>query len=190
MPQNQPKAPNMPDDVPVLTRHIALVGLMGAGKSKIGKALSTVFDVPFIDTDDVIEEIAGMSIANIFELYGEEKFRDIEAREIKRLVNDAPAILSTGGGAFMRDETRKIINNNALSVWLKAAPATLVGRISNTDSRPLLRDRNPVEVLTALSDKRSPYYEQAHLIIDTDGMSLNDAIKTVTNVMITTISKT
>ena len=180
----------MANNAPLLTYPIALVGLMGAGKSKIGKALSDVFNVPFIDTDEVIEDIAGMSIASIFELYGEEKFREIEAREIHRIVNETPAILSTGGGAFIRDETRAIINKDAFSVWLKATPETLAGRISNTASRPLLRDREPVEVLTELSAKRSPFYEQAHLTIDTDGMSLNDAINTVTNVMITTISET
>ena len=81
-------------EMPILTKPIALVGLMGAGKSKIGKALSDMFNVPFIDTDDVIEDVAGMSIATIFELYGEDKFREIEAREIAKLVTDTPAILS------------------------------------------------------------------------------------------------
>ena len=114
-------------EMPILTKPIALVGLMGAG---IGKALSDMFNVPFIDTDDVIEDVAGMSIATIFELYGEDKFREIEAREIAKLVTDTPAILSTGGGAFIRDETRKIINQDAMSVWLKARPETLASRIS------------------------------------------------------------
>ncbi len=189
MPQHQLESHDISHDVPSITRSIALVGLMGAGKSKIGKALSDVFKAPFIDTDNVIEDIAGMTIANIFELYGEDKFREIEAREIGNLVNGTPAILSTGGGAFIHDKTRAIINKDALSVWLKAQPATLAGRISNTASRPLLRDRNPVEVLTELSVKRDPFYAQAHLTIDTDGMSLNDAIATVTNVMITTLAR-
>ena len=175
--------------MPRLNRPIALVGLMGAGKSKIGKALSLSFDVPFIDTDEVIEEVAGMSIPSIFELYGEDKFRDIEAREIATLVSDKPAILSTGGGAFIRDETRTIINKDALSVWLKATPETLAGRISNTASRPLLKDKDPVEVLTELNSVRTPFYEQAHLTIDTDGMSLNAAIDKVTTVMIETLTQ-
>ena len=176
-------------EIPILNRPIALVGLMGAGKSKIGKALSTVFDVSFIDTDEVIETVAGMNIPTIFDLYGEAKFRETEAREIAKLVSSKPAILSTGGGAFMHEETRAIINKDAISVWLKAKPETLAGRISNTESRPLLKDKDPVEVLTELSKQRSPFYEQAHLTIDTDGMSLNTAIDKVTSVMIETLSK-
>jgi shikimate kinase len=174
-------------DIPPLGRSVVLVGLMGAGKSKIGKALSTMFKVPFFDADEVIETVAGMPITSIFELYGEEKFREIEAREIAKLVRDQPAVISTGGGAFIRDETRAIINENALSVWLKARPETLAGRISNTASRPLLRDKDPVAVLKALSEERSPYYQDAHLTIDTDGLNLPDAIKKVSTVMIETL---
>ena len=176
-------------EIPKLSRPIALVGLMGAGKSKIGKALSDIFNVAFIDTDEVIENVAGMNIPTIFDLYGEEKFREIEAREIANLVSSKPAILSTGGGAFINEETRAIINQAAFSVWLKAKPETLAGRISNTASRPLLKDKDPVEVLRTLSKQRSPFYEQAHLTIDTDGMSLNTAIDKVTSVMIETLSK-
>ena len=174
--------------IPQLKRPLALIGLMGAGKSKIGKALSAYFDVPFIDTDDVIEDVAGMSIATIFELYGEERFREIEAREIGKLVSSAPVILSTGGGAFIREETRAIINKDAMSVWLKAKPETLASRISNTASRPLLKDKDPVEVLTALSKEREPFYKQAHVTIDTDGLSLNAAIDKVTETMIETLT--
>ena len=105
------------------------------------------------------------------------------------MVSSKPAILSTGGGAFINEETRAIINQDAFSVWLKAKPETLAGRISNTASRPLLKDKDPVEVLRTLSKQRSPFYEQAHLTIDTDGMSLNTAIDKVTSVMIETLSK-
>jgi shikimate kinase len=174
-------------DIPPLTRSVVLVGLMGAGKSKIGKALSALLNVPFIDVDEVVETIAGMPITSIFELYGEEKFREIEAREIAKLVRDQPAVISTGGGAFINDETRTIINKNTLSVWLKATPETLVSRISNTASRPLLRDKDPVAVLKALANERNPYYQEAHLTIDTDGLSLKDALVKVTAVMIETL---
>ena len=184
-------APNiMSTDIPHLSQSIALVGLMGAGKSKIGKALGEVFTAPFIDTDDVIEDIASMTIPTIFELYGEEKFREIEAREIKKLATAKPVILSTGGGAFIHDKTRAIIKNNTVSVWLKAGPVTLAGRISNTASRPLLRGRDPVEVLTELSKSRNAYYQEAHIIIDTDGLSLTNAIKKVTGVMVKTFANT
>ena len=175
-------------DIPSLRRPLALVGLMGAGKSKIGRALSETFVVPFIDTDDVIENIAGMTIPTIFELYGESKFREIEAREIAALVNGKPAIISTGGGAFLQDETRAIINQYAASIWLKARPETLAGRISNTASRPLLRDRDPEEVLKELSKIRNPYYQQAHITIDTDGLSLTAAIEKVTDTLLSTLA--
>ena len=162
-----------------LRRPLVLVGLMGAGKSKIGRQISTDFEIPFIDTDDEIEKVAGMSIAAIFDLYGEDKFRAIEAREIKRLLEGKPAVISTGGGAYMQQETRQIINQLGLSVWLKAAPETLAGRISNTDSRPLLKGKDPVKVLQELAKQRYPIYQNAELVIDTDGLSLTKAIEKV-----------
>lgn len=162
-----------------LRRPLVLVGLMGAGKSKIGRQISTDFEIPFIDTDDEIEKVAGMSIAAIFDLYGEDKFRAIEAREIKRLLEGKPAVISTGGGAYMQQETRQIINQLGLSIWLKAAPETLAGRISNTDSRPLLKGKDPVKVLQELAKQRYPIYQNAELVIDTDGLSLTKAIEKV-----------
>ena len=162
-----------------LRRPLVLVGLMGAGKSKIGRQISTDFEIPFIDTDDEIEKVAGMSIAAIFDFYGEDKFRAIEAREIKRLLEGKPAVISTGGGAYMQQETRQIINQLGLSIWLKAAPETLAGRISNTDSRPLLKGKDPVKVLQELAKQRYPIYQNAELVIDTDGLSLTKAIEKV-----------
>ncbi len=164
---------------PSLKRPIVLVGLMGAGKSKIGRQISIDFDIEFIDTDAEIENIAGMSIAAIFDLYGEEKFREIEAREISRLLKGTPAVISTGGGAYMQEKTRAIINQSALSIWLKANPETLAERISNTDSRPLLRGKDPVKVLQQLAKERYPLYQEAELVIDTDGLSLAKAIEKV-----------
>ena len=164
---------------PAVTRSIVLVGLMGAGKSKIGRQISQDFDIPFIDSDQVIETVAGMDIPSIFELYGEDKFRAIEGREIMRLLTGAPAVLSTGGGAFIRQETRRLINQNALSVWLKAKPETLASRISNTDSRPLLKGKDPVAVLQKLAAEREQFYAEAELVVDTDGLSLTKAIEKV-----------
>ena len=162
-----------------ITRSIVLVGLMGAGKSKIGRQLSLDFNIAFIDTDTVIADVAGMDIPTIFELYGEEKFREIEAREIKTILQGKPAIISTGGGAFMNPKTRQIINDFGLSIWLKAKPETLAGRISNTETRPLLKDKDPVVVLQQLSAERNPAYAEAELVIDTDGLSLQKAIEKV-----------
>ena len=164
---------------PSLKRPIVLVGLMGAGKSKIGRQISIDFDIEFIDTDTEIENIAGMSIAAIFDLYGEEKFREIEAREISKLLRGKPAVISTGGGAYMQEKTRAIINQSGLSIWLKANPETLAERISNTDSRPLLRGKDPVKVLQQLAKERYPLYQEAELVIDTDGLSLAKAIEKV-----------
>ena len=135
--------------------------------------------MPFVDSDKVIEDIAGMNIASIFELYGEAKFRSIEAREIANLMEGPPQIISTGGGAFVQDDTRRIIRNGGLSVWLKATPETLASRMSNLDSRPLLKGKDPVQVLTQLSAQRAPFYQQAELTVDTDGLSLRSAIDKV-----------
>jgi len=177
---------------PSLKRPIVLVGLMGAGKSKIGRQISIDFDIEFIDTDAEIENIAGMSIAAIFDLYGEEKFREIEAREISTLLKGKPAVISTGGGAYMQEKTRAIINQSGLSIWLKANPETLAERISNTDSRPLLRGKDPVKVLQQLAKERYPLYQEAELVIDTDGLSLAKAIekvkKTITSYITTSSS--
>ena len=162
-----------------LSRSIVLVGLMGAGKSKIGKQLSLDFNVEFVDSDAVIEDVAGMDIPSIFELYGEPKFREIEAREIGRLIGGKPIILSTGGGAYIEDKTRAIINEHALSVWLKAKPETLANRISNTDSRPLLKGKDPHVALRDLAALREPFYAEAELTIDTDGLTLAKAMAKV-----------
>ena len=167
----------------ILPRSIVLVGLMGAGKSKIGQQLAASMNVDFVDSDDVVEEKAGMTITAIFELYGEERFREIEARTIAELLSGTPKIISTGGGAFMRDETRQIIKDGSYSVWLKAKPETLADRISNPSTRPLLKDRNPMEVLKELADIRYPVYAEAMLTVDTDGLSLTAAVNKVENVL-------
>ncbi len=168
-----------------LSRSIVLVGLMGAGKSKIGKQLSLDFNVEFIDSDAVIEDVAGMDIPSIFELYGEAKFREIEAREIRRLIDGKPIVLSTGGGAYIQENTRAFINDKSLSVWLKAKPETLANRISNTDSRPLLKGKNPEIVLRDLAALREPLYAKAELTIDTDGLALVKAMEKVKSTITT-----
>ena len=162
-----------------LPRSIVLVGLMGAGKSKIGRLLAASLAVPFVDSDNAVEASAGMTIASIFELYGEERFRDLEERTIAELLNDEPQIIATGGGAFMNNNTRQLILDKGISLWLKATPETLADRISNPASRPLLRDRNPVDVLRKLAEIRYPVYAEAALTVDTDGLSITAAVNTV-----------
>jgi len=169
--------------MPEFQKSLVLIGLMGAGKSNIGRQCARLFEIDFTDSDTAIEDAAGMSIAMIFDLYGEEAFRQIEARTLHQLLDGTPGIIATGGGAFLHDATRALIKEKGVSVWLKAEPATLAGRISNTDSRPLLKGRDPVKVLTELAEIRYPVYAEADLTIDTDGLSLADAVKKVKTVL-------
>ena len=159
-----------------LPKPVALIGLMGAGKSKVGRMLAKRLGVDFADSDRSIEESAGMDIPGIFESYGEAAFRDLEARVLGNMLGAPPRVIATGGGAFMDEGTRSLIKTRALSVWLKAEPATLAGRISNPAKRPLLKDRDPEAVLTALAEERYPVYAEADLTVDTDGLALEAAV--------------
>lgn len=142
-------------------RPIVLVGLMGAGKSTIGRRLATRLSLPFIDADTEIESAAGMTIADIFERFGEPYFRDGERRVIQRLIDGRPKVIATGGGAFVNDETRALILSDALAVWLDAPIEVLVDRVRRRDTRPLLRGRDPAQVLRELAAKRNPLYALA-----------------------------
>ena len=151
----------------VLRRTIVLVGMMGAGKTAIGRALATRLDVPFLDSDAAIEQAASISISEIFSRDGEAFFRDREVEVIDRLLSGSPVILSTGGGAFLADRTRNLIANKGVAVWLDADLNTLWERVRHKDSRPLLRTANPLATLAALMKIRTPIYAQAanHIII-------------------------
>jgi len=146
-----------PDQLPSLV----LVGLMGVGKSTIGRRLATRLGLPFVDADEEIERAAGMTIQEIFDTYGEAPFRDGERRVISRLIDGTPKVIATGGGAFVNDETRALILDKALAIWLDADINILVERVSRRDGRPLLKDRDPREVLTRLAKEREPFYSQA-----------------------------
>jgi shikimate kinase len=146
-------------------RSIVLVGMMGTGKSTIGKRLANRLHLPFADADAEIVEAAGLSIAEIFERYGETQFRDGERRVIARLIEGAPKVLATGGGAFMNEHTRALILERATAIWLDADIATLVERVSRRDDRPLLRDRDPHTVLSELAAVRNPVYALAPIHI-------------------------
>jgi shikimate kinase len=153
----------MPDPVPRLDRSIALVGLMGAGKSTVGKRLAKRLGLDFVDTDSEIERAADHSIAEIFERFGEDSFRDGERRVIARLVEGPPRVIATGGGAFINDETRALILERCIAVWLDAELETLGERVSRRDHRPLLKGKDPVAFLRGLAEVRNPVYAQAHL---------------------------
>lgn len=146
-------------------RNITMIGLMGAGKSAIGRRLAARAGLPFVDADDEIERAAGCSITDIFEVYGEPAFRDVERRVIGRLLDRPTSIISTGGGAFIDQETRKAILADSISIWLKADLDVLVERTSRRTHRPLLQTADPKAVLSSLMEKRYPIYAEADLTV-------------------------
>ncbi|WP_066717290.1 shikimate kinase [Sphingomonas pituitosa] len=142
---------------------IVLVGLMGAGKTTVGRRLAQRLRLPFVDADAEIESAAGMSVSDIFAKFGEPHFRDGERRVIARLVDGTPKVIATGGGAFINDETRALILGQAISIWLDAEPAVLADRVRRRDTRPLLRGKDPLATLTDLAKARNPYYALAQI---------------------------
>ena len=151
-----------------LTRNVALVGMMGAGKSSIGRRLATRLGVAFKDADAEIEAAAGCTISQIFERYGEPAFRDGERKVITRLLTEAPHIIATGGGAFMDSATRATLKENAVTIWLRAPVDVLVARTQRRDTRPLLREGDPRETLERLLAERSPVYALADHTLDSE----------------------
>ena len=146
-------------------RSIVLVGMMGAGKSSIGRRLAGRLGIPFVDADVEIEQAAGMSIADIFEAHGEPAFRAGEARVIARLLEHGPQVLATGGGAFMNPQTRTKIRDKGISVWLKADIDVLTRRLRRRSDRPLLKTADPIATLTNLLAERDPVYGEADLTV-------------------------
>ena len=146
-------------------RPIVLIGIMGAGKTSIGKRLATRLDLPFTDADQEIEDAAGKTISEIFEEDGEDCFRDGERRVIARLLEGGAKVLSTGGGAFMNEETRNRIAAKGISVWLKADIDVLMERVMRRDTRPLLKNNNPRAVMERLIEERYPIYAFADITV-------------------------
>jgi shikimate kinase len=144
-------------------RSIVLVGLMGVGKSTVGRRLAKRLGLPFIDSDAEIESVSGYTIMDIFERFGEASFRDGERRLIARLVEGTPKVIATGGGAFIDPDTRALILERCVAIWLDADISLLAERVSRRETRPLLKDKDPVEVLTGLAAIRNPIYAQAHI---------------------------
>lgn len=151
-----------------IDRPVVLVGLMGTGKSSIGRKLALLLDLPFTDSDEAIEEAAKMPITEIFEKYGEAQFRDGERRVIARLMEHDRGVIATGGGAFVNAETRALILEKGIAVWLDADVATLVERVGRKDNRPLLRNGNPHEILAKLKAERDPAYSQAPIHVKSE----------------------
>jgi shikimate kinase len=146
-------------------RSAVLVGMMGAGKSSIGRRVALRLGIPFVDADAEIEKAAGMNIPDIFAIHGESDFRTGEARVIARLLEGGPQVLATGGGAFMRADTRAVIGAKGVSIWLKAEFDVLIRRIKRRHDRPLLKTEDPATTLRALMDERYPVYALADLTV-------------------------
>lgn len=144
-----------------IDRPVVLVGMMGVGKSSVGRKLAGLLHVPFVDADEEIERAAQMTIPEIFDRFGEAHFRDGERRVIGRLVDGERKVIATGGGAFVNAETRALILDRAIAVWLDSDVDTLLERVGRKDNRPLLRQGDPREILTRLRDDRKSAYEQA-----------------------------
>ncbi|WP_075291431.1 shikimate kinase [Pararhizobium arenae] len=146
-------------------RNLVFVGLMGAGKSAIGRLTAQMLGIPFVDSDHEIERVSRMTISELFAAYGEEEFRALEARVIKRLLNTGPRVVSTGGGAYINERTRRHIKRNGLSLWLNADLDTLWERVNKRDTRPLLKTENPRQTLENLMKARYPIYAEADLTV-------------------------
>jgi shikimate kinase len=154
------------DVAALLDRSVVLVGLMGAGKSCVGRRLAVALGVPFLDSDHEFEAAAGCTISDYFSEHGEPKFREGERKVIQRLLAGPRCVLATGGGAFVDPETRARIKEGAVSVWLRAGLDLLVGRTVGRDHRPLLKTGDPREILGRLMEARYPLYAEADIIVD------------------------
>jgi shikimate kinase len=153
-----------------LNRPIVVVGLMGAGKSTVGRRLAKRLGVPFVDSDAEIEDAAGFSAAELFERFGDADFRDGERRLVARLIDGTVRVIATGGGAFVDPRTRKLLNERAITVWLDAPVNILAERTGRRDTRPLLRNNDRKGTLERLSEKRGPAYAEAHIrVLSGDG---------------------
>lgn len=176
---------SLPPNLPRFDRPLVLVGLMGAGKSTIGKRLAARLHLPFVDADQEIERAAGLSITEIFERFGEKEFRDGERRVIGRLIDGKPKVIATGGGAFMQEETRALILLRATAIWLDADIEVLAERVQRREgSRPLLKGRDPREALAELAAIRNPVYALAPIRVRSQPLpheaTVDDIVKALT----------
>ena len=147
-------------------RTIVLIGLMGAGKTTVGRRMANALGLPFVDADIEIETAAGKTIPEIFEDHGEQSFRDGERKVIERLLQDGAGVLATGGGAYMNEHTRQVIADKGISIWLKADIAVLMRRVKKRSNRPLLKNSDPESVMRKLIAERYPVYQAADITIE------------------------
>jgi shikimate kinase len=165
--------------LPFLDRPVVLVGLMGVGKSTIGRRLAKRLGLDFVDSDEAIEDAAGAPAGEVFERYGEASFRDGERRLVARLVEGAVRIIATGGGAFVDPATRRLLNERAITVWLNAPVEVLAERTARRDTRPLLKGPDAAAVLARLAAERSPAYAEAHIHVTSSNGAHGDVVETI-----------
>lgn len=168
-----------PAVIPTPTRTIALVGLMGVGKSTVGRRLAQRLELPFVDGDDAIEAAARMTVSDIFAKLGEAEFRAGEARVMRRLLEGPPIVLATGGGAILNAETRDLMKTHATSVWLRADLKVVAQRVQRRDTRPLLRGKDPLVALTAMAEIRYPIYAGADVTVDVGAGAHGQAVEAI-----------
>jgi shikimate kinase len=172
------KAPD-PAPIPRLSRTIALVGLMGVGKSTVGRRLAHRLALPFVDGDEAIEAAAQMTVSEIFGQLGEAEFRAGEARVMRRLLEGPAVVLATGGGAVLNPETRALMKQQATTVWLRADLKVVASRVQRRDTRPLLRGKDPMEALSAMAEVRYPIYATADLTVDVGSGAHAQAVEAI-----------
>lgn len=163
--------PDISNLTEAIDRPIALVGMMGSGKSLVGRRLAQRLDLSFIDSDTEVEAAAGITITEIFELAGEDRFRALERNSISAAADAGPSVLSTGGGSICTPATAQLLCERTIVVWLQARPETLLSRIGSISSRPLLHTDDPLATLRDLAERRAPDYRKAHIIVTTDQLS-------------------
>jgi shikimate kinase len=160
-------------------RALVMVGMMGAGKSSIGRRLAGRLGLPFVDADSEIELAANASITEIFDKHGEEYFRDGERRVIRRLLDGEPKVLATGGGAFIQAETRDAIRASGISIWLQADRELLLSRVRRRSNRPLLRNGDPGQIIDKLIDEREPIYAEADIHVRSRDVAHDDVVEDI-----------
>ncbi|MEO8546763.1 MAG: shikimate kinase [Sphingomicrobium sp.] len=169
----------MHDLAHLLDRPIVLVGLMGVGKSTVGRRLARRLGLPFVDSDTAIEDASGLSAAEVFERFGEEDFRDGERRLVARLVDGQVRVIATGGGVFVDPRTRDLLNTRAITVWLDAPVDILSERTSRRNTRPLLRNGDPKATLARLDKERRPSYASAHIHVKSGDGAHRDVVESI-----------
>ena len=162
-----------------LDRPVVLVGLMGVGKSTVGRRLAKRLGLPFVDSDAAIADASGFSAAEMYERYGEGDFRDGERRLVARLIDGEIRVIATGGGAYVDPRTRQLLNERAITVWLDAPVDVLAERTSRRDTRPLLRTPNPKATLDKLAQERRPSYEEAHIHVKSGTGAHRDVVDAI-----------